>query len=526
MAINTEGLIKPSRALISVSDKTGVTDFAKALARTGVELLSTGGTATLLCEAGIRVTPVSEHTGFPEIMDGRLKTLHPKIHGGILGRKDVDLEQMRLNGIEPIELVVVNLYPFEQVSGNPSASFQTVVENIDIGGPAMIRAAAKNFEWTCVVVDSADYETIIDEIGSIGGIRPQTRERLAAKAFARTAFYDSVIAGYMNGREREDAGLFPDSLSLPFRKILDLRYGENPHQSAAFYVAGGNSASWFEHATVHQGKPLSFNNIADADAAFSCIADFDEPACVIIKHSTPCGVACAEDIPTAYKLAYRTDPSSAFGGIIAFNRRLDAPTAVRILDNQFVEVLLAPDVDEQALAVLRRKENIRVLGYSPQDSQYDSDRVVSTACGGVLIQDSDSRILAYDSPKVVTARVPSDGELRDLLFGWRVAKHVKSNAIVFAKGSATVGIGAGQMSRVDSTRIAAFKADSEGLEVAGAVMASDAFFPFRDGIDKAAETGVTAVIQPGGSLRDDEVVKAADEHGLAMVFTGMRHFRH
>ena len=518
-------MIKPSRALISVSDKTGLTDFAKVLTDIGVEILSTGGTAKALSDVGIHVKPVSEHTGFPEIMDGRLKTLHPKIHGGILGRKDVDIEQMRHNDISPIELVVVNLYPFEQVSNDPAASFQTVVENIDIGGPAMIRAAAKNFAWTCVVVDNGDYETVIDELRSLGGTRLETRRRLAAKAFARTAYYDSIIAGYM-AVQGGDVHSFPDSLSLPFRKVLDMRYGENPHQSAAFYAAGGNTTSWFESAKMHQGKSLSFNNIADADAAYSCIEDFDEPTCVIIKHATPCGVACAEDILTAYELAYRTDPTSAFGGIIALNRKLDVRTATQILNNQFVEVILAPGVESEALTVLGRKENIRVLEHPPQDRQRGSNRVVSTACGGALIQDSDSQILAYETPKLMTSRAPNDSEMRDLMFAWRVAKHVKSNAIVFAKDFGTVGIGAGQMSRVDSAQIASLKADSAGLEVAGAVMASDAFFPFRDSIDTAADSGITAVIQPGGSMRDDEVIEAADEHGLAMVFTGMRHFRH
>ncbi len=459
------------------------------------------------------------------MMDGRVKTLHPKIHGGILGRKDVDLKEMLRNDIQPIDLIAVNLYPFESVSSDPAASFDTVVENIDIGGPAMIRAAAKNFIWACVIVDSSDYEVVIEEIQSLGGTRLETRRRLATKAFARTAYYDSVIAGYMQGRD-ENSSDYPDTLSLPFRKKSDMRYGENPHQSAAFYVAGSGTTGWFENATMHQGKPLSFNNVADADAAYCCIEDFDEPACVIIKHATPCGVACAADVTTAYESAYKTDPTSAFGGIIAVNRTLDASTAARILRNQFVEVILAPDVEKKALVLLDRKQNIRVLEHPPQRSQSGMDRVVKTACGGVLLQDSDSQILAHDEPQVVSSRTPNEREMQDLLFAWRVAKHVKSNAIVYAKDLATVGIGAGQMSRVDSAQIASLKAASAGLEIAGAVMASDAFFPFRDSIDTAAGAGITAVIQPGGSMRDNEVIAAADEHDLAMVFTGMRHFRH
>ncbi len=459
------------------------------------------------------------------MMDGRVKTLHPKIHGGILGRMDIDLEEMQRNDIQPIDLIAVNLYPFEKVSRDPAASFESVVENIDIGGPAMIRAAAKNFDWTCVIVDSCDYEAVIEEIQSLGGTRLETRRRLAAKAFARTAYYDSVIADYMRRRD-EYGSNYPDALSLPLRKILNMRYGENPHQSAAFYVTGSGTTAWFENATMHQGKPLSFNNVADADAAYCCIEDLEEPACVIIKHATPCGVACADDVTTAYELAYKTDPTSAFGGIIAVNRTLDASTAARILNNQFVEVILAPDVEKEALDLLDRKQNIRVLEYPPQSLKSETGLVVKTACEGVLLQDMDSEILAYDEPQVVSSTVPDERQMQDLLFAWRVAKHVKSNAIVYAKDLATVGIGAGQMSRVDSAQIASLKAASAGLEIAGAVMASDAFFPFRDSIDTAADAGITAVIQPGGSMRDDEVIAAADEHGLAMVFTGMRHFRH
>ena len=515
----------PARALISVSDKTGITDFAKVLAEKDIEILSTGGTAKALADAGVDVKSVSDHTGFPEMMGGRVKTLHPKIHGGILGRMDVDSEEMQSHDIPPIDLVVTNLYPFEKVSKNPDSDFGTVVENIDIGGPAMIRAAAKNFAWTCVLVDSADYDTVINEIQSLGGIQFNTRQQLAAKAFARTAQYDSIIAGYM-AQQDDGAKSYPEVLNIPLRKIQDMRYGENPHQSAAFYAADSSTTGWFEISKMHQGKPMSFNNVADADAAYTCIEDFDEPTCVIIKHATPCGVASATDIKTAYELAYRTDPTSAFGGIIAFNRPLDHATASQILSNQFVEVILAPGIDADALEALGDKENIRVLEFDSECGSSGSQVTIKTSCGGVLVQDSDSEILAYDDPKVVSKKSPDKDEMRDLLFAWRVAKHVKSNAIVYAKDSATIGIGAGQMSRVDSAQIAATKAVDADLEVAGAVMASDAFFPFRDSIDTAAAAGISAIIQPGGSMRDNDVIEAADEHGMAMVFTGMRHFRH
>lgn len=495
------------------------------MAETGVEILSTGGTARALAGAGIEVKSVSDHTGFPEMMSGRVKTLHPKIHGGILGRMDVDLDEMQQNDVQPINLIAVNLYPFEQVCGDPAASFETVIENIDIGGPTMIRAAAKNFVWTCVIVDSSDYEVVTREIQSLGGTRLETRRRLAAKAFARTAYYDSVIADYMRRQDEDNSG-YPDTLSLPLRKILDMRYGENPHQSAAFYATGTDAAGWLEKARMHQGKPLSYNNVADVDSAYCCIGDFDEPACVIIKHATPCGVACAADVATAYELAYQTDPTSAFGGIIAVNRTLDTSTARRIVDNQFVEVILAPDVEKEALDLFERKQNIRVLEHTPGNRALAPGMLVKSACDGVLLQDSDSGIMAHDAPQVVTSTKPDERQMQDLMFAWRVAKHVKSNAIVYARNRTTVGIGAGQMSRVDSAQIAASKAAAAGLEVTGAVMASDAFFPFRDSIDAAASAGITAVIQPGGSMRDDEVIAAANEHKLAMVFAGMRHFRH
>lgn len=517
-------IIKPQRALISVSDKTNVVDFARALAGLGVRILSTGGTAALLSENGIAVDSVSDFTGFPELMGGRLKTLHPKIHGGILCRPELDSEDMRAHDIQPIDLVAVNLYPFERVSADPSAAIETAIENIDIGGPAMIRAAAKNSEHTAAVVDPEDYAGIVQEIEQFDGLCLETRRRLAQKAYARTAEYDAAIAGYLFARNGGE-GAWPDSLSLAFRRHINMRYGENPHQSAAFYLSSNDSNSWLSRSTMHQGKSLSFNNIADVDAAYNCIAQLSEPSCVIIKHATPCGAASASGIRDAYRLAFRTDPTSAFGGIIAVNRPLDAQTADLILRNQFVEVILAPGIDSAVLEMLKAKPNIRLLEHPPRYAEQPPMRLDS-ACGGLLVQSPDARLLAGDEPQVVTGKAPSASELSDLLFAWTVAKHVKSNAIVYVRDRSTVGIGAGQMSRVDSAKIAALKAADAGLEVGGAVMASDAFFPFRDGIDAAAAAGISAVIQPGGSLRDDEVIEAANEHGISMLFTGMRHFRH
>lgn len=516
--------VKPQRALISVSDKTGIVDFARSLADLGTQILSTGGTAKLLSENDIPATSVSDFTGFPEIMDGRLKTLHPRIHGGILCRPDVDGEEMRTNDIQPINLVVVNLYPFERVSADPSTAIETAIENIDIGGPAMIRAAAKNSQYTAVVVDPEDYASILQEIEQFDGLRLETRRQLALKAYARTSEYDAAIANYLFSQNNDETA-WPDTLNLAFHRHIDMRYGENPHQSAAFYLSSNDDNNWFRQSTMHQGKPLSFNNVADVDAAYNCIAQFNEPSCVIIKHATPCGVASANSIQDAYHLAYRTDPTSAFGGIIAVNRALDAQTAALIVRNQFVEVILAPGVDSDAIEILKAKQNIRLLEH-PQRYAEPSRMRLDSACGGLLVQSPDAQLLASDEPKVVTERSPDDNELSDLLFAWTVAKHVKSNAIVYVKDRTTIGIGAGQMSRVDSAKIAALKAADAGLEVKGAVMASDAFFPFRDGIDTAAETGIGAVIQPGGSLRDDEVIEAANENGIAMLFTGMRHFRH
>ena len=517
-------VLKPRRALISVSDKQGIVDFSNALQAIGVQILSTGGTASLLTENGIDVIAVSDYTGFPEMMGGRLKTLHPKIHGGILGRPDVDRDEMQDYDIRPIDLVVVNLYPFESVTANPNASLETAIENIDIGGPAMIRAAAKNSAHTAVVVDPNDYTAVLTEIEEFGGIRSETRMHLALKAYGRTSQYDAVISNYLSAVNFGSDSL-PDTLNLSFSKQMEMRYGENPHQSAAFYLATNDESSWLRQAKMHQGKPLSFNNVADVDAAYNCVAEFTEPACVIIKHATPCGVATASEVTKAYELAYQTDPTSAFGGVIAINRPLDEPTAGLILQNQFVEVILAPGVSVQALTVLQIKPNIRMLEHAKVYSEPPNFRF-STACGGLLVQSPDTRLLTGTEAEVVSHREPGNEEQSDLMFAWAVAKHVKSNAIVYAKGQTTIGIGAGQMSRVDSARIAVSKAADAGLKISGAVMASDAFFPFRDSIDTAAKSGITAIIQPGGSLRDAEVIEAANEHGIAMLFTGMRHFRH
>ena len=513
------------RALLSVSNKDGLLEFAQALQQRGVAILSTGGTATLLETGAVRVTQVSQHTGFPEIMDGRVKTLHPKIHGGLLGRRGVDDEVMRQHGIEAIDLVVVNLYPFAATVAKPGCTYEDAIENIDIGGPAMVRAAAKNHERVAVVVDPLDYPAILAEVNESGGVSAETRKRLAAKAFAHTAGYDAAVASYLGRVTQSGAGEYPESLALNFRKRLDLRYGENPHQTGAFYSVVDPRGASIGGAQQLQGKTLSYNNIADGDTAFECVRQFGETACVIVKHANPCGVAVASDTLAAYDKAYRTDPTSAFGGIIAFNRTLDAATARAIVERQFVELIIAPDVDADALAICARKENVRVLAtgrIAPTHLRHEYRSVN----GGLLVQTRDEDMVAMKDLKIVTKRQPSLRELDDLLFAWQVCKYVKSNAIVYAKERMTIGVGAGQMSRVVSSRIAAMKAKDEGLTVAGAVMASDAFFPFRDGLDVAAEFGVRAVIQPGGSMRDHEVIAAADEHDMAMVLTGMRHFRH
>ena len=509
------------RALLSVSDKSGLVPFARGLAELGIEILSTGGTFRELKEAGLEVIEVSARTGFPEIMDGRVKTLHPVIHGGLLGRRGIDEEVMARHGIQPIDLLAVNLYPFEQTIARPESVLEDAIENIDIGGPAMIRAASKNHAGVAVIVEPADYDEVLEAIRS-GELSQDYRRQLAAKAFAHTAGYDTAIANYLdtvcNGRSLGERFLYAG------RRVEMLRYGENPHQQAAFYRDRDARPGTLASARQLQGKALSYNNIADSDAALACVRQFAEPACVIVKHANPCGVAIDGSIRRAYERAKSTDPVSAFGGIIAFNRELDADTARAIIESQFVEVIVAPGIDDGALNALRRKQNVRVLvtGEAAAGDDYDLKKV----SGGLLVQTADSGMVDPGDLKVVTQRVPDDAELEDLMFAWRVAKCVKSNAIVFCKNRMTIGIGAGQMSRVYSTRIAALKAADEGLDIKGSAMASDAFFPFRDGIDAAAQAGAAAIIQPGGSMRDDEVIAAANEHGLAMVFTSMRHFRH
>ena len=514
------------RALLSVSSKEGLLDFARGLRERGISLLSTGGTAVLLRANGIEVTDVSSVTGFPEIMDGRVKTLHPRIHGGLLGRRGTDDAVMAEHGIEAIDLVAVNLYPFAATIAKPGCTFEDAIENIDVGGPAMVRASAKNHDRVTVVVDPLDYGAVLAEIDRGGGsVSAETRLRLAAKAFTHTAQYDAAVASYLGQAARPSAGPFPDLLALQFRKRLDLRYGENPHQQAAFYVASDAQGASIGSASQLQGKELSFNNLADADTAFECVRQFASPACVIVKHANPCGVSVGSDIGQAYDRAFRTDPTSAFGGIIAVNQPLDGTTARAILERQFVEVIVAPGADAEAREACARKENVRLLvtgDLTPSNSRFE----IRSVNGGLLVQSRDEGMVAAADFQVVTKRAPTTAELADLAFAWQVCKYVKSNAIVYAKDGMTVGIGAGQMSRVVSSRIAAMKARDEGLDPTGSVMASDAFFPFRDGLDAAAEHGIVAVVQPGGSKRDPEVIAAADEHGMAMVFTGMRHFRH
>src|SRR5882724_2869354 len=520
-------LLPVRRALLSVSDKTGLVELARALAKRNIEILSTGGTAKLLAGSGIEAREVSNYTGFPEIMGGRVKTLHPKIHGGLLGRRGVDEAVMALHEIEPIDLLVVNLYPFAETVAKPGCGYPEAIENIDIGGPAMLRAAAKNHEAVAVAVDPADYQAVLDELETHEGCTTlATRSRLAAKAFAHTARYDTMVASYLGAVHNLPAQRFPGTLPLVFDKAQDLRYGENPHQQAAFYRDPVPRGASISTARMLQGKDLSFNNIADADTAIECVRQFEETACVIVKHANPCGVSVAATPLEAYDRAYRTDPTSAFGGIIAFNRELDATTASAIIDRQFVEVLSAPSVSAEAARVLASRPNVRVLELGDLSRSPSGELEYRSVTGGLLVQTRDTGAVAESDLKVVTRRKPTAAELVDLQFAWRVCKFVKSNAIIFAKQRMTIGVGAGQMSRVYSTRIAAMKAADEQLEVSGSVMASDAFFPFRDGLDVAAEYGIAAVIQPGGSKKDSEVIAAADEHGIAMVFTGMRHFRH
>ncbi|NNN85011.1 bifunctional phosphoribosylaminoimidazolecarboxamide formyltransferase/IMP cyclohydrolase [Vibrio sp. A8-1] len=522
------------RALISVSDKTGILEFAQALAERDVELLSTGGTARLLAEHGLTVTEVSDYTGFPEMMDGRVKTLHPKVHGGILGRRGQDDAIMAEHDIQPIDMVVVNLYPFADTVAKAGCTLADAVENIDIGGPTMVRSAAKNHQDVTIVVNAHDYSRVIAEMdANDNALTLDTRFDLAIAAFEHTAAYDGMIANYFGTRipsygdnqEGDEDSKFPRTFNAQFIKKQDMRYGENSHQAAAFYVEAHPQEASVATARQIQGKALSYNNIADTDAALECVKEFAEPACVIVKHANPCGVALGSDILQAYNRAYQTDPTSAFGGIIAFNRELDADTATAIIERQFVEVIIAPSVSEQAAEIIAAKKNVRLLAcgeWSSKTTGFDLKRVN----GGLLVQDRDQGMVTVDDLNVVTTRQPTEEELKDALFCWKVAKYVKSNAIVYAKGDMTIGVGAGQMSRVYSAKIAGIKAADEGLQVEGCVMASDAFFPFRDGIDAAAQAGIKCVIQPGGSMRDDEVIAAANEHGMAMIFTGMRHFRH
>ena len=520
------GLAPLRRALISVSDKTGIVEFAKALAAGGVEILSTGGTCRLLRDEGVTVVEVSDHTGFPEMMDGRVKTLHPKIHGGILGRRGVDDPVMDEHDIPAIDLVVVNLYPFEATVARPDCTLEDAVENIDIGGPTMVRAAAKNHRDVAIVVSSGDYARVLEELAAYDGHTTlATRFDLAIRAYEHTAAYDGMIANHFGRLTEGGSEQYPRTFNLQLEKVQEMRYGENPHQSAAFYRDSRQTEIGISNAEQLQGKALSYNNVADTDAALECVKGFDAPACVIVKHANPCGVAVAEDLISAYDLAFHTDTESAFGGIIAFNRPLDGATAAVIVERQFVEVIIAPEVSDEAIAAVATKENVRLLRtgqWSPSVPARDFKRVN----GGLLVQDRDDGRVTRGDLKVATEREPTDAEWDDLLFAWKVAKFVKSNAIVYAAQQRTVGVGAGQMSRVNSARIAAIKAEHAGLEVRGAVMASDAFFPFRDGIDNAAERGIAAVIQPGGSMRDEEVISAANDAGMAMVFTGMRHFRH
>ncbi len=514
------------RALISVSDKTGITEFAQALIERQVELLSTGGTCRLLQQAGIPVTEVSDHTGFPEMMDGRVKTLHPTIHGGILGRRGTDDAVMAKHDIAAIDMVVVNLYPFEATVARPDCSLEDAVENIDIGGPTMVRAAAKNHRDVVILVDANDYNCVLEEMdANAGQTRLNTRFDLAIKAYEHTAAYDGAIANYFGQQVGNGAPDFPRTLNLQFEKAQDMRYGENPHQKAAFYRERSVTEAGIASAVQLQGKELSYNNVADTDAALECVKNFEMPACVIVKHANPCGVATADNLLSAYERAFETDPESAFGGIIAFNGELDAQTASAIVERQFVEVIIAPNVSDEAVAVVAEKKNVRLLRTGHWSSPTPS-RDFKRVNGGLLVQDRDDGMVSQAELNIVTERAPTEQEWLDLMFAWKVAKFVKSNAIVYAANNRTLGVGAGQMSRVNSARIAAIKAEHAGLDIHGAAMASDAFFPFRDGIDNAAKRGIKAVIQPGGSIRDDEVIAAANEAGMTMVFTGMRHFRH
>jgi phosphoribosylaminoimidazolecarboxamide formyltransferase / IMP cyclohydrolase len=529
------------QALISVSDKTGVAEFAKALHALGVKLVSTGGTAKLLAGEGLPVTEVAELTGFPEMLDGRVKTLHPKVHGGLLGRRDLaeHVAAMKAQGIEAIDLLVVNLYPFEATVAKPGCTLEDAIENIDIGGPAMVRSAAKNWKDVGVVTDASQYETVLGELRTAGKLSDKTRFALSVAAFNRISNYDAAISDYLSslqedpssGRGQVRRGLFPAQSNGRFVKLQDLRYGENPHQQAAFYRDLYPAPGSLVTAQQLQGKELSYNNIADADAAWECVKGFSEPACVIVKHANPCGVAVGKDPLEAYAKAFKTDSTSAFGGIIAFNRAFDGAAAKEVV-KQFVEVLMAPDFTAEALEIFKGRVNVRILKIAlppggPTDWDNGRNAVdVKRVGSGLLMQTADNRELAQAELKVVTRKQPTPEQLEDLLFAWKVAKFVKSNAIVFCKGGMTMGVGAGQMSRLDSARIASIKAQHAGLSLQGTAVASDAFFPFRDGLDVVVDAGATCIIQPGGSMRDEEVIAAADERGVAMVFSGVRHFRH
>ena len=517
------------QALISVSDKTGILEFAQALHQQGVKILSTGGTAKMLADNGVPVTEVADYTGFPEMLDGRVKTLQPKIHGGILARRDLPehMTTLKQHNIPTIDMVVVNLYPFSATIAKPNSRFEDAIENIDIGGPAMVRSAAKNHAHVAIVTDASDYSKIIAEMkANKGAVSDKTRLALAKRAFSHTAAYDGTISNYLTAlMEDGSKQQFPEVINFQFGKAQAMRYGENPHQGAAFYVEKDAKEASVATARQLQGKELSYNNIGDTDAALECVKQFDGvPACVIVKHANPCGVAIGANLFEAYDRAYKTDPESAFGGIIAFNGELDAKTAAAIVERQFVEVIIAPKVSKAASDIVAAKKNVRLLecGQWPKKPALRMD--FKRVTGGLLVQHADLEL--YNELKVVSKRKPTEKEMADLLFAWRIAKFVKSNAIVYAKDNMTIGVGAGQMSRINSARIAGIKAEQAGLIVKGSVMSSDAFFPFRDGIDAAAKAGIVAVIQPGGSMRDEEVIAAADKHNMAMVFTGMRHFRH
>ncbi len=514
------------RALISVSDKSGIVDFAKSLHTQGIQLLSTGGTYRLLQSNDIPVTEVSAYTGFPEMMDGRVKTLHPKVHGGILARRGQDDEVLAKHDISTIDMVVVNLYPFQETVAKDGVTLEDAIENIDIGGPTMLRSAAKNFRDVTVVVSNTDYSRILEELLNNDGATTQaTRFDLACKAFEHTAQYDGAIANFLGQKVEQDDTVFPRTFNTQFQKQETLRYGENSHQRSAFYTEAHPAEGTIASAKQLSGKALSYNNIADTDAALEAVSLFDEPTCIIVKHANPCGIASCSTLSEAYQKAFATDPESAFGGIIAFNRPLDAETADLICKNQFVEVIIAPSINEDAVPIVQQKKNVRLLScgdITPPKAQWDIKKVG----GGLLVQDKDVQLVDQADLKIVSTRQPTDTEISDLLFAYKAAKMVKSNAIVYARNNQTIGIGAGQMSRVNSARIAGIKAEHAGLDVEGAVMASDAFFPFRDGIDNAAAAGIRCIIQPGGSIRDEEIIAAANEHNIAMVFSGVRHFRH